>query len=571
MRENEKKQNIVWLVLFAASLALMLWKLPYGFGGDDEGFYLTVANRLTLGDRLFTDEWHLSQLSSFFLYPFARIFKALTGGTDGILLASRLLYFFCHSAVAAVVYLRLRKYGALSALGSIFLLIFTPFDMMTCSYNTIAIDALALCGAFAASYKKAADMIAAGAFFACAVVCCPYLAFAYFLFAVTCIVYRAAYRKTGLGFFDFKQLSLKSLWLATIGVGIIFALFVIFLLTHTSVKEIIESLPGLFSDPEHPGYSIFYFFKHYLYCIATSHAYALVPMGIYVALLAFLAFDKRRKNHAPVYIAVSAAVSALWLALFIPQLVEKNYNAVTVPLLPLGFTAYILLDNKPRAMFDFIFALGIIYSLCVCSTSNMGYDILAIGFSVVNVANLIFVGMLIGELTGKKERRIFSAVCFIPVAMLCAMMLTVKINHCFWDANPAELDSVLETGPAKGIITNTYFKESYESIIADMSEYEGKNGNILIYSQQAWEYLAADMPYASFSAWLSGLDEKTDTRLELYFSMNPDKAPDYIYIPKTSAFGENNIASETIYSAAEKRGYAIDENDLSYKLYRLGT
>ncbi len=571
MRENEKKQNIVWLVLFAASLALMLWKLPYGFGGDDEGFYLTVANRLTLGDRLFTDEWHLSQLSSFFLYPFVCIFKAITGGTDGILLASRRLYLFCHSAVAAVVFLRLRKHGALSILGSIFLLIFTPFDMMTCSYNTIAIDALALCGAFAASYEKTADMIAAGAFFACAVVCCPYLAFAYFLFAVISVVYRAAYRKTGLGFFAFEPLSLKSLGLATIGVGIIFALFVIFLLSHTSVKEIIESLPGLFSDPEHPGYSIFYFFKHYLYCIATSHAYALVPMGIYVALLVFLAFDKRRKKHALIYIAVSSAVSVLWLALFIPQLIEKNYNAVTVPLLPLGFTAYVLLDNKPRAVFDFIFALGIIYSLCVCSTSNMGYDILAIGFSFVNIANLIFVGNLISKRAGKKERRIFSAVCFVPAAMLCAMMLTVKINHCFWDASPAELDSALETGPAKGIITNAYFKDSYESIIADMSEYKGENGNILIYSQQAWEYLAADMPYASFSAWLSGLDEETDTRLELYFSMNPDKVPDYIFIPKTSAFGEDNIAPETIYSAAEKHGYSIDENDLSYKLYRLET
>lgn len=566
MKVNEKKQNTVWLALFAMSLALMLWKLPYGFGGDDEGFYLTIANRLTVGDRLFTDEWHLSQLSSFFLYPFVCAFKAATGGTEGILLASRVMYFVCHSAASAAVYLRLKKYGALSVLGSVFFLIFTPFDMMTCSYNTIAIDALALCGAFAASYEREADMITAGVFLACAVVCCPYLAAAYFFYALVCAAYRALYRRSGKKFFSFRPFSLKALGYVTVGAGIVFALFVIFLLSHTSVKEITESLPGLFSDPEHPSYSVVYMLKHYVYCIVTSRPYVLVPVGLYAASLALLAFDKNRKKHTLLYVSISAAAAAIWLLLFIAQLIEKNFNGIVLPLLPLGFTAYLLLENKPRAVFDFVFLLGVFYSVCVCSTSNMGYDILVIGFSVVNIANLIFIGMLIEERAGKREKRVFSAVCFIPVALLCAMMLTVKINHCFWDASPAVLDSRLESGPAKGIITNAYFKSSYDSISADMSEYAGEDGSILIYSQQAWEYLIPDMPYASFSAWLSGLDEKTDARLALYFSMNPQKMPEHIYIPKTSAFGELNIPPEKIYSDAGKYGYEINENEISYKL-----
>lgn len=563
MNKRLNKQNTVWLALFALSLALMIWKLPYGFGGDDEGFYLTIANRLTLGDRLFTDEWHLSQLSSFFLYPFVRLFKAITGGTDGILLASRRLYLVCHSAAAAAVYFRLRKYGAFSVLGSIFFLLFTPFDMMTCSYNTVAIDALALCGAFAASYEKDADMLLAGVFLAFAVVCCPYLAFAYVLYALVCCAYKLLYRKCGKAFFSFRPFSPKALCLVTAGAGLVFILFLVFLLSHTSVREIAESLTGLFSDPEHPSYSVFYMLKHYIYCIVTSHPYALIPIGIYALSLAVLALDKNRKRHALTYFALSAAASVLWLALFVPELIEKNFNGIMLPLLPMGFTAYLLLEHKPRALFDFVFLLGIIYSVCVCSTSNMGYDILSIGFSAVNIANLIFTGMLLKEHAGRK---VYSAIAFIPTALLCVLMLTVKINHCFWDAAPAELDAMLDAGPAKGIVTNAYFKNSYDSINADMAEYKGEDGNILIYSQQAWEYLVPDMPYASFSAWLSGLDEKTDARLELYFSMNPQKTPEHIYIPKTSSFGELNIPPESIRSAAEKYGYALTENDISYKL-----
>ena len=568
MNKNLKKQNTVWLVLFALSLALMVWKLPYGFGGDDEGFYLTIANRLTLGERLFTHEWHLSQLSSFFLFPFVFLYKNIVGSTESILFASRWLYLVCHAAASAVVYRRLKNYGALSVAGSIFFLLFTPFDMMTCSYNTIALDALALCGAFAASYEKSADMVLAGVFLACAVVCCPYLAAAFFLFFIIVLIYRFLFRKLGKAFFDYKPLSPKALGLVTLGAGLVFVLFLVFLLTHTGIRELIKSLPGLFSDPEHPSDSFIFKLKHYLYCILTSHPCAVIPVGLYALTLAGLLFDKKRKDRSLLYMALSAAVTVLWLCLFIPELTEKNFNGILVPLLPLGLTAYLLLDNRPRAVFDFVFLLGLCYSVCVCATSNMGYDILSIGFSVVNIANLIFIGLFLRENAGAKRRKALTAVCFLPAALLGALLLTVKITHCFWDASPAELDAKLEQGPAKGIVTNEYFKSSYDALCGELSEYTGKSGNILIYSQQCWEYLIPELPYAAFSAWLSGLDEKTDARLALYYEMNPEKSPDFIYIPKTSAFGELNIPPEQIIADAERNGFSVTESGISYQLSR---
>lgn len=566
--KNLKKQNILWLLLFALSLALMLWKLPYGFGGDDEGFYLTVANRLTLGERLFTDEWHLSQLSSFFLFPFVFLYKSIVGSTEGILFASRWLYLFCHTAASAVVYRRLRNYGALSVIGSIFFLLFTPFDMMTCSYNTVALDSLALCGAFAASCEKDSDMILAGVFLACAVVCCPYLAAAFFVYALLVLAYRLIYRKNGREFFDFRPFSPKALGLVTAGAGAVFVLFLLFLLTHTGIREIVKSLPGLFSDPEHPADSLLFKLEHYVYCVITSHPYAFIPVGAYTLTLAAMLFDKNRKKRALAYISLSAAVSVLWLALFIPELIPKNFNAITVPLFPLGLTAYILLEKKPRALFDFMFLLPLIYSVCVCSTSNMGFDILAIGYSVANIAGIIFIGLFIRENVGSEKKKAVFAVCIIPLALSGWLIPQVKISHCFWDAAPAVLDARLEQGPAKGIVTNGYFKASYDKIYEDMSEYKGKSGNILIYSQQCWEYLIPEMPYASFSAWLSGLDEKTDERLALYYDMNPDNTPDHIYIPKTSAFGELNIPAEQITADAAQYGFTVTENAISYKLSR---
>lgn len=560
-----RKQNILWLLLFLMGLWLMIWKLPYGFGGDDEGFYLTVAHRLTLGQRLFTDEWHLSQLSSFFLYPFVKIFQAVNGGTEGILLASRRLYLVCHSLTSAIVYLRLRRCGALSVLGSIFFMLFTPFGMMTCSYNTVALDALALTAAFSAPVEGINAPILSGVFFACAVVCCPYLAVGFLLYALVCTVYTVIYAKTGREYFNYPLFRLKNFGFFTAGIAFVLFVFLLFLFSHTSVSEIAAALPGLFSDPEHPSYSVFFMLKHYVWCILTSHPLTVIPLGLYGVSLVALIADGKRREHCLVHMLLPVVACAVWLCLMCPALCEKYYNAVMLPLFPVGLNAYFLLRHKPRGLFASCFVLGLLYSLCVSATSNMGFDILAVGFAVSDIAGIVFIGLLISEQCGKVKKTLL-AVCLVPVALLGAMSVYVKQNHCFWDVRPAQMDTKITLGPAKGIVTNEYFADSYESIYKDMQSLDAAEGNILIYSQQGWEYLIADRPYASFSAWLSGLDGATVERLALYYRMNGDNTADIIYIPKTSAFGELNITPDSIYEDARTYGYSVEESAVGFIL-----
>ena len=75
-----------------------------------------------------------------------------------------------------------------------------------------------------------------------------------------------------------------------------------------------------------------------------------------------------------------------------------------------------------------------------------------------------------------------------------------------------------------------------------------------------------DYPYASFSAWLSGLNEETERRLALYYDMNPAKEPQYIYILKDNAFAQPGLDSAAIRAAAEENGFSVTENDVSWKL-----
>lgn len=571
-KPNISRQSLVFALLFAVSALFMLWKLPYGLGGSDEAFYLTVPYRLYLGDRLFFDEWHLSQLASFFTLPFVTLYLDLTGSTEGIMLAARCVYAALHALCALVIYLRLKNLGALSIAASILFMLFTPFDMMCYSYNTLAVDALALAGVFAGTARPCAraDYVLAGAFFAAAVVCCPYLVSAYVVFALAVLV---AARARARREYDNAVLTWRAFGLVTCGAAIMAALFAVFFFSHCSIDELLAAMPGLFTDPEHPKYSLWFMIKHYAYCLLTAHRWIIIPLGLYVVSLLALIADKSRRAHAHAHLALAAVCALLCFALFSKELVSDYYNAVMLPLAMPGFTAYLLLENKPRALFTASFALGVYYSACVCATSNMGFDVLSMAFAVVDVASCAFLALLLKERADmpKKRARILRAAAIAPLVCMAALVVTVKAVHCFWDAPPKYLDHELDRGPARGIITSERLGTDYERVFDDMQSYAARTpGKLLIYAPQTWCTLALPEGYecASFSAWLSGQDERTEARLALYYDLNVAKFPDYVYVLKDNAFAQPGLDGARIFSDAEANGFTVEENDVSWKLAR---
>ncbi len=128
MKKTRTRENdAVFFMLLGLTAVFFCWRCRYGFAEADEAFYPTIAYRLTQGDRLLVDEWHMSQLSSVLLYLPVLLFTRLTGGTAGIYLALRYLYVAVQCLVAATVYLRLRRYHSLgAAAGALALAVYAP-------------------------------------------------------------------------------------------------------------------------------------------------------------------------------------------------------------------------------------------------------------------------------------------------------------------------------------------------------------------------------------------------------------------------------------------------------------
>lgn len=574
--DKYKWQDYIFIALIAGGIIFAFWKCVFGFGGNDEAFYLTVPQRFNMGDALIKDEWHLSQLSGFLLMPFVWLFTTITGSTEGIILAARVLYIIFHATVSIVIYSRIRKYGYVSVFASVLYFIYTPYDIMAMSYNTMGLDFVTLAGVImgTASYKKKLPLIVSGVAFAAAVLCCPYLAVAYILYGICVLIHTFIRNKETKFILKSELFAGKTFLFFSIGIFALAAVFLVFALTRVSIKEIFNYLPYLMTDPEHPQIALGTRFGMYFKSIYNCHSHFYIALFSYLVMIVVMIIDRKRKSHRSIYLIVTTAIVIFCYVLLLPQLTYSTYNAIMFPLIFIGITSYILCENKPKPLFASLFVPGIIYSFAICFSSNQYFYVISMVITASNIASYVFLAQLLREMKTTQDnieyavwvkRGSFLFVAFM-IFLQGAFQITVKAEHCFWESgNTSNLTAQIKNGPAKGIYTNVNNCNTYEQIYSDLQYYKNKQEDkILFLTSKTWCYLAVDFPYGTLSAWISGEKPSSVERLKTYYRVNYEEIPKYIYIPKDSEWDFTNI-----YNDAGASGYSVEENDISYKLEKI--
>ena len=578
-QQRSQKNILVWQDLLFASLRCLgllfsIWKLRYGFGGDDEAFYLTIPHRLSLGDGFFTDEWHVSQLSGFLLLPFVTLFRMITGSMDGIMIAARSLYLILHAGAAVLIYSRLRKFSFISVFACALYFIFTPFNIMALSYNTMGLELLLVSGVLLATadYSKKLLIIFSGLAFAGAVLCNPYLLVCYLLFGI-CVGIHYLCKKHDMRFvLKSEMFSLHTFLFFTAGAAVLALLFLSFMLTRTGIGDIFANIPEMMKDPEHPPITFGQKFSTYFQSIFKMAPHFKYVLYGYFAMLIIMIFDRKRKLHRAVYLCLSCAATGISLIMLLPSVTSSTYNHIMLPMLFVSITSYILLKNKPRELFAAVFITGVIYSFCLHYGSNQVIYCISLALTIANMAGYIFLGQLLKEmhetpdnLTYAVPMRVLSLVLVcVMIAFQGGLQLAAKTHHVFWDKNPELLTEVIQDGPAAGIITTEENVNKYETLYHDMEQIRQSSPKKFLWMGFAtWAYLSMnDFPYGTYSAWIgSERDEKALDRMRTYYQMNPEKIPQYIYIPKTENWNYSTLLTEL-----KSKGYSLRETDVSYQL-----
>lgn len=178
------------LAVFGLVAAALAVRLPVGLDLSDEAYYAIFIDDWLKGGIASSTLMTLHQSAALLVYPFAKLFVAAAGSSDGLLLFLRGLFLIGAVLAAALWTLFLRRcgFGARAWLAGAVVLAFVPFGLPAPSYNTLGMQALtaalAAYGIATLRPRRAATWLVASAV-AWAIVCIAYpsliLAFAAFI------------------------------------------------------------------------------------------------------------------------------------------------------------------------------------------------------------------------------------------------------------------------------------------------------------------------------------------------------------------------------------------------------
>lgn len=532
---RHRKRDVVFGVLFVQVFVFLLWKIQFGFANIDESFYLTIPLRLLQGDALFAHEWHLSQMSSVLLLPFAAGFMAIRGNTDGILLTFRILYVLVHSASALVLYRQLKKWNWIGAsVGALCFLIYAPFGISAMSYNSLGIDTLVIaCVLYASCEEKNIPAQAASGFLlGCAVLCCPYLVVVYLYFSIA-----ECYR-----FFFRKEKTYRYRWLAvTGGAGAAAIIFLTLVFSRVSVQKLILSLTPIFNDPEHGAFDLRWNVQTYFLAVLLSTGR--VSKTIYFGFLLIFAaglLDRKQVFAKPLFFA-ALLLTALLLISYYKTLSYLNFlmfplNAFACCCMPL------VKDSKAKKLFRYVWVPGMLYSFCIHCTSNQGWYVITSASAAAFVSSVSIIALTAEQLCRSANGKTIwkSLICFGLACLFGLQLVTelrIRYAALFWDRPMQEQTERIEAGPEKGILVTPSRAADYYTLcdtIQNLEEYQ-KADSVLFLSNRTWLYLIEPKEMSAYSAWLSGVNNASIERLAVYYQLNPDKLPDCIFLSDSYA------------------------------------
>ncbi len=561
-------------------LFFSLWKVRYGLGVYDESFYLTIPYRMCHGDKLFLNEWHVSQLSALLQYPLMKLYLMLhPPGTDGIILAFRRIYVAVNFAAGLLAYHRLKKYGAGAVAAVLLYLLYAPSNIMALSYNSIGLLCGFLCAAFLATAVKGSDYAVSGLFFAGIVLCQPLL-LAEFIVVYPVLICVSLISKR-------RELLRGLLWFLS-GCVILAVPVLIYFIFSVGISNVIAALPQIMDDPEHNTselLSLHYIYSAIVYGYLPDH-FLEVPIGLefvtrpmlkvlylsFIPVWAAVLFDRGRGRRAALYLSLSAllciGIGTVYTWLYSYKSPYMSYiNYLMFPWLLHGICLLPFLTKSDRRLLLLFYALGILHALSFL-TSNTGGNVLNMALLPSCLASIMLSIKYFSSTSWVKGLPVF-----ICVAVSAALLMYTRALYCFTSLPVTSLDTRCSSGPAAGIILGHEAAEYAEAVADCVSEKQlHPDENTLFLTSDQQFYLSADTGLAQFSSWLSFNLESSPQRLEAYYALNPDKRPDVILIEKNPMYFGNPIEGlddDTISNWAEEHGFSFEEDDICFFMRKL--
>ena len=444
----------------------------------------------------------------FFITPLVSLFRSIAGNNEGLVLGFRYFYIIFTLTVGICIYLKFRKqYGISAILASCIYMLFTPFQIMALSYNTMSVGFLFLA---LLVYKRhhLLRLFLSGIFYGCAVINTPYLALGYIA-----LIYLVLKKKDILSIRDFIGISFG---IATIAIS-----FLAFVFSRESLNSVLSSIKYLV-DPSHST-SIPELF-------AINGFRLLQAFGLSFILLVFelvyaIVFRKKYQERKVLEITnIITCIVLVYIGLIHPVDIYKGgFIYVLLPFYLMGFI-YVLLLSKDFYL-NFCFGVSTFHAFLLSISSNVGpRSYLGPLIIACSITALIF-----SQYSQNKKWENIIVLVFV------AFLAFYKITSIYLGSN--EYSVKIAEGPLKGLYDSSEIVENYNKTLNDIHYIDTLDGDYInCITFNTWEYLASNKQCGTNSTYIYfWYKDQYENAYDLYASIHQEKKP-LVYLDYQTPF-----------------------------------
>ncbi|MBQ9880843.1 MAG: hypothetical protein IJM45_10470 [Clostridia bacterium] len=493
------------------------------------------------------------RLSGIFVLPVVKLWYALAGTTEGIVLFSRLSFVASQTAVAAFLYSRLRKYGVFSVPAVLIWYFNVPsWSMTLLYYNTVVVMMTGVVAALVLSIPKRRSglhMFFIGFAGAVAILCSPFSASAYFAYTVAVAVCFIRAKKRPASFAAPVMLRPGSWLLVTLGAFFVAAAVVVYLFQGTSPEQVLAEYTFFNGDGSSGGaISVIFGSKDKLAPLFLAYLPLTVGVILPPSILTLAAaVDKKRVGHGEVYIIAGTVVCIVCDAVILFYKTYSEVNRALENILLLyavfalyGLLCYLVTEKKERLVFTTLFCGGLFAAIMRCCESQSfvfaGAAVMSgcLAGAAVSAGKKAEEGFVRGSKSGKAIAVLIAAAMSVQLFSQVFLFLNMRFsveNHYGASISADRLDSRIGSGPLKGIYTTEAMAEYYSGIMSDIEVIKAETeGQVLTTNELTWIYLAlGDRATAMYSEYLD--NEWVDAEsMRQYYERYPDTVPGCIYV-----------------------------------------
>ncbi len=523
-------------------------------------FYLAEVKRLFCGGKLFLDNYQGTQYYTPLILPFYSICEKILGGTEGVILAVRQLRILLTFLISIWFFWTLYKsnFDFIVAFCSFFVYLFYSKDAIRgLSYYTFALDfmmigLILLFNIHSNSVKGKITYIFTGITFACSALCNPILAFFYILISI----FSLPLVLTGkIKFFP----NLLLIWSGTILTAAFYFLFIYFTSDISNMFAFLADNIAFTSgiDKADTDLGLKCILTYYKVLRPWAYAGSLHLLTIVIAILI-----KCRK------IKISLKMQNLiFLANFIICIINmcaikiERTGAFAIPLLSFAIVCAFLNCETYKLIFSKLSLIlmipGVILGCAFYCASNTASGAATIGF-VLSVPFSVF---CINEYVKKyiDRKTISLSVKVVLIASLTGISFGQKCFKIFKDDKFYLLNTKIEQGAAKGILTSKKHAELYSSLIEDfdfINSMSSEKSTLFITPMYSPGYLDFKGIELSPNSWVCNMNSP---QADKYFDLHD--MPDFVY-------RINSQADNSPYFALWDIIMTLTEDDINSRFYQ---